>query len=63
MLHYVHYNPMTLPITLVRHGVEGKGMGILPLPAILFSVGLAVGLFVVGAMIFKRYEAQVIKKL
>jgi ABC-type polysaccharide/polyol phosphate export permease len=62
MLHYVMYNPMTVPITLVRNGIDGKPLGIAMVP-VIYSVVVAVTAFVVGAMIFKRYEAQVIKKL
>jgi lipopolysaccharide transport system permease protein len=62
LVHYVEYNPMTLPITMVRDGVAGTapGLGVLP---VLSAILVPVVLFFVGAAIFKRYEAQVVKKL
>lgn len=62
LLQYVLYNPMTVPITMVRNGVGGHPMGISPLH-VAYSVAFAIGSFLVGTMIFKRYEAQVVKKL
>jgi ABC-2 type transport system permease protein len=59
---FAHYNPLTVPITLVRNGVAGTplGLGVAP---VVSAVLVAVIAFVVGAMIFKRHEAQVVKKL
>lgn len=62
LLHYVLYNPLTLPISLVRDGVSGR---LPPMPALAVATSLASAIFVLllGAAIFKRYEARVIKKL
>jgi ABC-type polysaccharide/polyol phosphate export permease len=62
LVHYVQYNPMTLPITMVRDGVAGNAppLGVLP---VVTAVAVPVLVFFAGAAIFKRYEAQVIKKL
>jgi ABC-type polysaccharide/polyol phosphate export permease len=59
---YVLYNPMTVAITLVRNGVLGRPLGMPPL-AVVSGFALPIVAFLIGAMIFKRYEAQVIKKL
>jgi ABC-type polysaccharide/polyol phosphate export permease len=59
---YVRYNPMTVPITLVRNGIAGQPLGIGVGP-IVSSVGFAVVVFTVGAIVFRRFEAQVVKKL
>ena len=58
------YNPMAVPIEMVRSGLQGQ-----PLPAaiatgdIAYSVTFCVVSFIVGAMIFKRFETEVVKHL
>jgi lipopolysaccharide transport system permease protein len=61
-LDYLLLNPMTVPITMVRNGIDGKGIGI-DSGYILYSVAFCVIAFLVGSMIFKRFEATVVKKL
>ena len=62
MLHYIMYNPMTVPITMVRDGIAGHApaLGVVPM---LVSISVAILAFLFGAMIFKRYEGEVVKKL
>ena len=55
-------NPMVVPITMIRNGISG-----MPMPIgtghIVYSVAFCLLSVVIGAMVFKRYEARVIKKL
>lgn len=62
LVQYIYYNPMTLPISLVRDGVIGQWPP-MPVSAIIASVASAFGSLWLGAAVFKRYEARVIKKL
>jgi ABC-type polysaccharide/polyol phosphate export permease len=62
LVQWAMYNPMTVPITLVRNGIDGRPLGIAAFP-VFCSVAFAVVAFLAGAMIFKRYEADVVKKL
>lgn len=62
LLQYALYNPMTVPITMVRNGVAGQPLGVGTVP-VVSAVVVSVGAFLVGAMVFKRYEARVVKKL
>lgn len=62
MLKYTMYNPITMPITLVRNGVAGKGLGMGVWPVVV-CLGVTFCAFVFGAMIFRRYEGEVVKKL
>jgi len=58
------WNPMVLPITMVRNGIEGK-----PIPnavsyfQIFYCVAVCVGAFVIGTMFFKRFESEAVKSL
>lgn len=61
-LEYLLLNPMAVPITMVRSGVEGKGLGI-PSGYVAYSVATCILSFLVGAMVFKRFEAKVVKRL
>lgn len=61
-LEYLLLNPMAVPITMVRNGIEGRPLGIEPI-YVLYSIGVALFCFLVGAMIFKRFEAIVVKEL
>lgn len=56
------FNPMLTPITLARHGLEGK-FTTLPAEAILFSVLTGIGLWLLGSFIFERTERRVVKYL
>lgn len=55
-------NPMLTPITLARHGLEGK-ITTLPSEAILFSVLTGVVFWFLGCLIFERTERSVVKYL
>jgi len=55
-------NPMSVPITLVRNGIDGSPLGIAP-GWIAYSVAVCVGMFMLGVSIFQRYEAGVVKSL
>jgi ABC-type polysaccharide/polyol phosphate export permease len=61
-LEYLLLNPMAVPITMVRSGVEGHGLGI-SAGFVAYSVAACVMSFVIGAMVFKRFESRVVKKL
>ena len=56
------WNPMVLPITMVRHGVEGK---IVNLPPEIIASSLIVTLvfYLLGTIIFSKYERQAVKYL
>jgi ABC-2 type transport system permease protein len=58
----VMLNPMVVPLTLIRHGIDGTPLG-LDMNHILYSVGFAFGSLYVGAAVFKRWEARVVKYL
>jgi ABC-2 type transport system permease protein len=55
-------NPMVVPITLIRNGLSGMPLGI-DARHVAYSVAFCGLSFLIGAMVFKRYEAEVIKKL
>jgi len=57
------FNPVALPITMVRSGIDGTGLKVIPNLFIVYSVVVCVGSFLVGSMIFKRYEARLVKNL
>ena len=56
------WNPMVLPITMVRHGIEGK-MVDLPLEIILTSIASIGLLYLIGSYVFSRYERVAVKYL
>jgi len=56
------WNPMTVPITMVRHGIGGE-MVTLPGPIILSSVIWMIVLYIVGAVMFSKYEKMAVKYL
>ena len=58
----VLWNPMVAPITMARHGLEGKWPD-MPLDSILFSIGMAILFWIAGCMIFQRYEREAVKHL
>lgn len=55
-------NPMLTPITLARHGLEGK-LTTLPLEIVAFSIITGVVFWFIGSYIFERYEAGAVKYL
>jgi lipopolysaccharide transport system permease protein len=61
-LDYLLLNPMAVPITMVRNGIDGKGIGV-DSGYVIYSVAWCVAAFLIGSMIFKRFEATVVKKL
>ena len=54
--------PMVLPITMVRHGLEGKSVD-LPPEVILSSVVATLLVYLVGTMVFSKYERRAVKYL
>ena len=56
------WNPMVLPITMVRHGLEGKSVD-LPPEVILSSVVATLLVYLVGTMVFSKYERGAVKYL
>jgi len=55
-------NPVAVPITMVRNGIIGLPLGVEP-RHVIYSVAFSVGSFLVGTMVFKRYEATAVKKI
>ena len=62
ILNYLMLNPMVVPITMIRNGIDGSPLGI-ELNYIVYSVVFCVSSLLLGAMIFKRYEAETVKYL
>tara|TARA_A200000113_G_scaffold224931_1_gene244187 strand:+ start:1319 stop:1750 length:432 start_codon:yes stop_codon:yes gene_type:complete len=58
----VVWNPMVFPITLARDGFLGK-VTEFPVDGILISVGWGLVMWVVGSMIFNRFEHSAVKYL
>jgi len=56
------WNPMVLPITMVRHGLEGKSVD-LPVEIIASSLIVTMVFYLLGTIIFSRYERQAVKYL
>ena len=56
------WNPMVLPITMVRHGLEGKLVE-LPTAVIASSIISALALYVAGTIVFSKYERGAVKYL
>ena len=57
-----HYNPVALPITMIRNGIDGRPLAF-ETTHIVFSIAVCVLSFVVGVMVFQRFEADVVKKI
>ena len=55
-------NPMSVPITMVRNGIDGSALGIAP-SWVLYSVVVCLATFAIGVSVFQRYEAGVVKSL
>ena len=58
----VMLNPMVLPITMVRHAVDGTPLEVAQQHWI-YCVAWAFGSLLIGAAVFKRWEAKVVKYL
>ena len=61
-LRYIMVNPMVVPITMIRNGIDGRSLGIDSM-YVAYSIAFCVSSFLLGCMVFKRYEAEVVKKL
>jgi len=55
-------NPMVVPLTFARHGLDGTPLSI-ELKYILYSAGFALFTLIIGVVVFKKWEAKVIKFL
>ena|SRR5690349_22119118 len=62
ILDYLFFNPMATALTLVRNGIDGRPLGIHP-GFVAYSVAVCALSLVVGATIFRRYEAGVVKRI
>lgn len=56
------WNPMVVPITMVRHGLEGKSVE-LPYDIIAASIIISIILYLIGSMVFSKYERGAVKYL
>ena len=56
------WNPMVVPITMVRHGLEGKAVE-LPDGIVTASILCSIALYLIGTMVFSRYERGAVKYL
>jgi len=64
VLDKILFNPMVVPISMVRSGIEGHGLSDKIQPGhILYSVGMCALVFILGTMFFKRFEGEVVKNL
>jgi len=61
-LDLVMLNPMVVPLTMVRHSIDGGAMDIAT-NHILYSVIFSIVVFLTGMTVFKRWEARVVKYL
>ena len=62
MIEYLMLNPMVVPISMIRSGFDGTELGIDSF-YIIYSVVFCLTSLVLGSMIFKHYEATVVKYL
>ena len=58
----VLWNPMVVPITMARHGLVGKWPD-MPVEWIGYSVFVTVGLWILGNIIFDKFEREAVKHL
>ena len=56
------WNPMVVPITMVRHGLEGKAVE-LPDGIVMASILCSITLYLIGTIVFSRYERGAVKYL
>ncbi|MDA0716203.1 MAG: ABC transporter permease [archaeon] len=59
---FVLFNPMVVPLTMVRHGIEGTALPI-PMLGVIISIGFALTMWIIGSMLFNRFEAEAVKHL
>jgi len=59
---YIMANPMVVPITMIRNGIDGRSLGIESL-YVIYSILFCTISLLLGSMVFKYYEAEVVKKL
>ena len=59
---YIMVNPMVVPITMIRNGIDGRGLGIESL-YVTYSILFCTISLLLGCMVFKYYEARAVKKL
>lgn len=62
MIDVLLMNPLAVPITMVRNGIDGRPIG-LGTGEVTYSVAFCLLSFFLGAMIFKKFEADVVKKI
>jgi ABC-2 type transport system permease protein len=62
MLEYLVLNPVFVPIEMLRSGIVGHSLHV-STSVVIYSVVFCALSLVIGAMVFKRYEAIVVKKL
>ena len=53
---------MVTPITMVRHGIEGKVVD-LPIEIVGSSIASIILLYLIGSIVFARYERMAVKYL
>jgi len=58
----VLWNPMVVPITMARHGLVGKWPD-MPVDSIIYSIGMAILFWIIGSIIFHKYEREAVKHL
>jgi ABC-type polysaccharide/polyol phosphate export permease len=58
----VLFNPMVVPLTMARHGIAGESIGI-PWAGVLGSLGFGIIMWILGSIVFNRYEAGAVKHL
>jgi ABC-type polysaccharide/polyol phosphate export permease len=61
-MEYLLLNPMVVPITMVRKGIEGEALTI-DFFYVIYSFVFCLTSLLLGAIIFKRFESEVIKKI
>jgi ABC-2 type transport system permease protein len=55
-------NPMVTPITIARHGFAGHSTT-MPAFSLIYCICFAVAMWIIGSIIFNRYERQAVKYL
>ncbi len=55
-------NPLAVAITMVRNGIDGRPLGVEPF-WVAYSVTACLASLLIGSMVFKRFEAGVVKKI
>lgn len=59
---YIMANPMVVPITMIRNGIDGRSLGI-DYIFVAYSSLFCIISFLFGCMVFKHYESRAVKKL